>query len=106
MIGVGLVVLMTLGNAAANMLPVQRPSAAEVRREEQRAIVEQRRARIGELRRAGDRCQPAAAHELARLLVMDGRFADARGYADDYEQRCGADPVVRHWGDAPSPRAK
>jgi hypothetical protein len=44
------------------------------------------------------------AHELARLLAMDGQWAGVRHYADDYEQRCGSDPVVKHWGYARSVR--
>lgn len=99
-----IVVLFTLGNAAANLLPCQRPTAEELRQAERRALVEQRRARIDELRAAGDHCRPVIGHELARLLVMDGQ--GARGYADDYERRCGEDPVIRHWGDAPRPRPR
>jgi hypothetical protein len=49
-------------------------------------------------RRAGDRGHPAGAHELARLLVMDGRWPAVRRFADGYEQRCGDDPIVRTWG--------
>jgi hypothetical protein len=103
MVLVVLVVLFTFGNAAANMLPSHRATATQLRQAEQRTIVEERRARISELRAAGDHCWPALGHELARLLVMDGQ--EAATYADDYERRCGADPVVRHWGDAPRPRS-
>ena len=106
LVGVVLVVLMTLGNAAANMMPVHRPTPAELRAEEQAVVVDQRKVRIGELRATPDRCRPVTSHELVRLLVQDGQWSDARHYADDYEQRCGADPVVRHWGDAPVPRVR
>ena len=99
-----IVVVFTMANAAANMLPVHRPTAAELRTEERRGIVADRRARIAELQRTGDRCQPAIAHELVRALVLDGAVSEAHRYANDYEQRCGADPVVRGWGDAPRPR--
>ena len=105
-VGVLLVVLMTLGNAAANMMPFHRPTPAELRAEEQAVIVDQRKVRIAELRAAPDRCRPATSHELVRLLVQDGRWSDAHRYADDYEQRCGVDPVVGHWGNAPVPRVQ
>ena len=58
-----------------------------------------RRERIDALVAAGgDRCLLEQARELARALVFDGRSAMA--FADDYEQRCGDDIVVRRWGDA------
>lgn len=104
-VGIGLIALMTLANAAANMLPVHRTSAAELRREEQRTLVEQRRVRIAALRASGERCVPATAHELARLLVLDGQWGEARGFAEGYERTCGEDPVVHHWGNAPRPRS-
>ena len=103
MIVVGVIVAMTLGNAAANMIPVHVPTAAEVRAEEQLTLITDRHQRIAELQAGGDRCQPAISHELARLLVQDGRFRIARAYADGYEARCGEDPFVHHWGYAPSP---
>jgi len=31
------------------------------------------------------------------LLVLDGQWVNVRAYAVRYEDRCGADPVVRHW---------
>jgi hypothetical protein len=99
-VGVVLVVAMTLGNAAANLIPVHRPTAAELQREEQREVGDQRRQRIAELQAAGDKCWPATAHEYVRLLAFDGQFKAAHAYADDYIVRCGFDPVVRHWGDA------
>lgn len=93
-----LVVLFTLANAAANMLPTHRISRAEVRQVEEQGLIADRRVRIYARLVHGDRCAPAVAHELAKDLVFDGH--SARAYADDYERRCGEDPVVRHWGDA------
>jgi hypothetical protein len=101
-------VLFTLSSAAAQLLPgrgrlpERRPIDDELA-----VIVGERKARIAELEQQapGERCHPAGAHELARLLVMDGRWADVRRFAADYEQRCGEDPVVRTWGNAPEPRA-
>lgn len=99
-----LVVLFTLSNAAANMLMRKPPTKAELQREEQDSVVEQRRARLAELLAEGDHCRPVIAHELARTLVFDGQ--SARAYAADYEQRCAPDPVVHAWGAAPVPRQR
>ncbi len=104
-IGIVLLVLFTLGTAGANLLTRHRPTEAELRAAEEQTIIEQRRARIAKLQaRAGD-CHAGNAHELARLLVMDGQWDAARAFGGGYEQRCGDDPVVRHWIDAPRPRA-
>ena len=93
-----LVVLMTLGNAAANMSPSRIPTARELQRAEQDELVAARKQRIAELLAEGDRCRAPIARELARALVFDGR--SAYEYADDYERRCGEDPIVRRWADA------
>jgi hypothetical protein len=99
--GILLIVFMTLGSAAANLLggaPAEDPAMREEqRREEMGKALEERRARVDEMLLAGDKCQPAVAHELARSLVYDGRSAVA--YADDYERRCGEDPIVRKWAE-------
>jgi acyl-CoA synthetase (AMP-forming)/AMP-acid ligase II len=100
--GVMFIVLLTLGNAAANMLPGHFPTPREIARAEQDQVAAARRARVVTMLAAGDRCQAQVARELARALVYDGR--SARAYADDYELRCGADPIVRRWGDAPVER--
>jgi hypothetical protein len=96
--GILLVVLMTLGSAAANMKPQHIPTARELQRAEQNELIKARRERIALLLAEGDRCRPAIAHELARALVFDGRSAVE--YANDYERRCGEDPVVDRWRDA------
>lgn len=92
----------TFASAAAN-LPDHYRTAAEIRRDGQRRVIADRRDRIAALSTYGDHCNAVISHELARALVFDGR--SARAYADDYERRCGADAVVRHWGDAPVPKA-
>ncbi|HEX5061968.1 MAG TPA: hypothetical protein VFV99_21515, partial [Kofleriaceae bacterium] len=97
-VGVLVIVLMTLGNAAANMIPFHVPTARELQRAEQAATADARRARIAALQAEGDRCRAEIARELARALVFDGQSAVA--YADDYARRCGEDPIVRRWGDA------
>ncbi len=96
--GILLVVLMTLGNAAANLMPHHIPTARELQQAEQNATIEARRARIAALFAEGDRCRAEIARELARALVFDGRSAIE--YANDYERRCGDDPIVRRWADA------
>jgi hypothetical protein len=104
LIGVALLALFTLGNAAANMMPFHVPTAYELQQEEQHEIAEARRIRVDALIVEGDQCRPHVAHEIARGLVYVGR--SAREYAADYQQRCGIDPVVERWGNAPLPRRK
>lgn len=93
--GIFLVLLLTLGNAAANMIPMRIPTKRELQRAEQDATAAARRARIAELEAKGDQCNAQIAREHARDLVFDGR--SARAYADDFECRCGDDPIVRRW---------
>lgn len=102
LVGIVLLVLLTLGNAAANMVPFHVPTAYELQQEEQREIAEERRVRLETLLVEGDRCRPHVAHEIARGLVYVGR--SARAYAADYQGRCGTDPIVERWGTAPMPR--
>jgi hypothetical protein len=102
--GIMFMVLLTFGNAAANMIPFHIPTPRELQRAEQDEIAAARRARIAELRAEGDRCRPQVARELARALVYDGQ--SARAYADDHERRCGADPIVRRWANAPVAHAR
>ena len=94
------VVLFTLSAAAANLIPFHRPTAAQIRAEQQTEVIDQRHARIGELRTIGEKCQPPAAHELVRLLALDGQWSELHAYADRYEARCGADFIVHGWGNA------
>ena len=105
-LGMGALLLFTLGNAAAAMLAPKAPTKAEIWAVERQEIVEARRARIIELRAHVDHCEAANAHDLARLLVMDGRFDEVGFFAQGYQAQCGADPVVDHWGKAPRPRAR
>ena len=65
-------------------------------------IAQQRKHKIAALQASlGERCDPPAAHELARQLVLDGRGADVQQFAAAYTERCGEDPVVLHWASAP-----
>jgi hypothetical protein len=86
----------------ASLAPRARPDRAGALRRELAEISQQRKLRIIALQ-AGlvDRCDPPAAHELARQLVMDGRGLDARQFAALYAERCGDDPVVDRWAGAP-----
>lgn len=73
-------------------------------RREIAGIAQQRRVKIVELQHAlGETCTPAIAHELAKQLVMDGRNDDARSFAEVYTERCGGDPVILRWANAPRP---
>ena len=89
------VVVMTLANAAANLIPGHFPSARELARVEQDEVAATRKARIAELRSTADHCDAPRARELARALVYDGQSAIA--YVDDYERRCGEDPIMTRW---------
>ena len=99
--GIGFIVVMTLGNAAANMLPSHAPTQAERTRAAIADLSATRRARITLLLAQGDRCDPATSRALARELAFDGR--SVREYADDVARRCGEDPIVRKWAEAPLP---
>lgn len=101
-----LVALSTIGGAAANMIPSHIPTEAELRSEEEAEIFETRRARVTVLISEGDHCRAEVAREIARGLVYDGRTAHAKSYANDYERRCGEDPVVRSWAEATLPKPR
>jgi hypothetical protein len=86
------------------IVPGKRPDRAAAMRRELADITQQRRLHIIELERSlGDRCDPPMARELTKLLVMDGRGPAARAFAEIYTPRCGADPVVARWANAPPP---
>lgn len=84
----------------------RKPGRAAILRDELSQVVTERRERIAAIESTvGDRCDPPLAHELMKLLVMDGRWQDARGYADRYQVRCGEDAIVQKWSKAPKPRS-
>ena len=88
----------------ASIVPEHKQSRREQMRNELAEIAQQRRVKIDELRvTLGDRCEPAQAHELIKLMVLDGRIPDARDFGSDYVTRCGEDEVVEHWAHAPRP---
>lgn len=86
----------------ASLAPRAKPDRGGALRRELAEISQQRKLRIIALQASlVDRCDPPAAHELARQLVMDGRGLDARQFASLYAERCGDDPVVDRWASAP-----
>lgn len=88
----------------ASIVPVHKQSRREQMRNELAEIAEQRKVKIDELRMTlGNRCEPTQAHELVKLLVLDGRGPDARDFGTDYVTRCGEDEVIEHWAHAPRP---
>lgn len=89
------------------MMPRWKPSASVQMRAELVQVVVERRARIDVLSETiGDVCDRPRVLELMRLYVMDGRFEDAKVYADSYEARCGEDMAVRKWANAPKPKPR
>ena len=89
---------------SASLVPHKKPSRHDAIRREIAGIASHRKIQIIALQaRLVDRCDPPAAHELAKQLVMDGRGADARQFAALYADRCGDDPVVARWASAPRP---
>jgi hypothetical protein len=89
------------------IVPERKPDRGDAMRRELIEIQYNRKLRIDELAQAiGERCTPNEAHELMKLLVLDGRGPDAKAFAAGYLARCGADPVVEHWARAPRPPAR
>lgn len=102
--GVGVMCALVLLPWATPPAPARRPAPHDDIRREIAEIARQRKHKIVELGAAlGDRCDPPAAHELARQLVLDGRGAEVKQFAAAYTERCGEDLVVTHWAGAPLP---
>jgi hypothetical protein len=86
------------------LVPEHHARRGEAMRRELAQIKVDRKVKIDELSaRIGLRCDPNDAHELVKLLVLDGRGPDAKAFGEDYVLRCGDDPVVEHWANAPRP---
>jgi len=86
------------------IIPEHRPNRHETMRRELVGITHERKSRIDFLHaELGDRCMPAAAHDLVRLMVLDGRTSDAKEFGAAYVARCGSDAVVEDWANAPRP---
>jgi hypothetical protein len=96
--------VVVVGSWLGSLAPRQKPGRYDAVRREIAAIAQQRKIKIIALQASlVGRCDPPAAHELARQLVMDGRGLDARQFASLYAERCGEDPVVARWASAPLP---
>jgi hypothetical protein len=86
------------------IVPSHKVDRGVAMRQELADIQQQRKVRIESLTmELGNRCDPARAHELVKLLVLDGRGTEATTFGDGYLERCGEDSVVEHWANAPRP---
>lgn len=84
--------------------PARKPTRSELMQRELAGIRQERRVRIAFFEAGlGDSCMPQTAHDLIRMLVFDGRRADARAFAASYTAACGDDPVIENWARAPRP---
>lgn len=84
------------------IIPERKVHRRELMRRELSEIAQQRKLRIELVRvELGQRCDLERARELAKLLAMDGRSADAKEFGMDYLSRCGDDEVVDNWAHAP-----
>ncbi|HEY0251627.1 MAG TPA: hypothetical protein VGC41_08875 [Kofleriaceae bacterium] len=102
-IALGAILLGVFGWCLA-IIPEHKPTRRETMKRELASIKIERKSRIDVLSlELGDRCLPDAAHDLVRLMVLDGRTQDARDFGTTYVARCGADPVVETWAKAPRP---
>jgi hypothetical protein len=106
MVVVVFVMMFTLAGAAANVLSARHITDAELRAAALEPVIDQRRLRIATLRAVDADCNAPNARELVRLMVQDGQWSEARELAERYEQRCGTDPIVRRWHDAPRPHPR
>ncbi|MFT3694898.1 MAG: hypothetical protein QM831_17240 [Kofleriaceae bacterium] len=102
-IGVGAVLLGVFVWCLA-VIPEHKPTRKETMRKELASIKVERKSQIDELKLTlGDGCIPTFAHDLVRLMVLDGRTQDARDFGAAYVARCGSDTVVESWARAPRP---
>ncbi len=80
------------------------PPATDTIRAELVDIAQHRKERIAELTAiTSTTCYPVAAHELIESLAMDGRNVEAKQFGDGYVSRCGGDPIIEKWSNAPRP---
>jgi hypothetical protein len=106
--GIAIAFLLAVAAWTTASIPDRKADPREAMRKELAGVVEERHARIAQLEVSiGNSCEDRfRVHELMKLLVMDGRWQDARRFADDYEERCGEDVIVRKWANAPIPRVR
>lgn len=102
-IGIGAVLLGVFVWCMA-VIPEHKPTRKEAMKRELAGIKVERKSRIDVLKlELGSSCEPGAARDLVRLMVLDGRTQDARDFGAAYVARCGSDPVVEDWARAPRP---
>ncbi len=86
------------------IVPAHKPDPKAQLRKELDDIISERRDRIATLAfETAVSCDLDRARELSRLLVMDGRGDDAKGFGTRFTRRCGEDSVVTTWANAPRP---
>lgn len=96
--------VLTLAAWLIAIIPEHKPTRHETMRRELAGITHERKSRIDFLHaELGDRCLAAPAHDLVRLMVLDGRTSDAKEFGTAYITRCGADEIVEDWANAPRP---
>jgi hypothetical protein len=94
----------TVAGWMISIIPEKKVNRREAMRRELADISEHRKLRIHLVRaELGQRCDVERARELAKLLAMDGRTAEANYFGMDYLSRCGDDDVVDNWAHAPKP---
>lgn len=87
------------------IIPERKLDRREAMRRELSEVAGQRKVRIALVRvELGLNCDVERARELAKLLALDGRTAEARSFGLDYISRCGDDSVVDNWAHAPVPK--
>lgn len=86
------------------LIPDRPANRREAMRRELSEVATQRKVRIELVRlELGLGCDVGRARELTKLLALDGRTADARGFGLSYMIRCGDDEAVDNWANAPAP---
>ncbi len=100
--GVVIVFLCAVATWAASAIPEKRVDPRVQQRIEMRRelaqVVDDRKDRIEELALLiGGRCDRMNVYEYVKLLMDDGRWADAVTYGTDYNRTCGEDPQVLDW---------
>ena len=89
---------------AVAIMPAKKVNRREAMRRELTEISQHRKVHIHLVRaKLGQRCDVERARELAKLLAMDGRTAEANYFGMDYLSRCGDDEIVDNWAHAPKP---
>jgi len=89
------------------MIPERKVNRRAAMRRELTEVALERKVRIDVVRFGlGTLCDTERARELTKLLVMDGRAAEARTFGVGYIQRCGDDSVVDNWAHAPDPNRR